>query len=113
MSTSLPICVSLGPGDPELITLKALKALQKVDVIYCPATILKERVVSRSLDIMLEVGVDRQKIELFHVPMSKERSGAEEAYLAVAKRIHDAYKNDKEVAFVAEGWIMSVLYMGW
>ena len=30
--------VSLGPGDPELITLKSLKALQAADVIFCPAT---------------------------------------------------------------------------
>ena len=29
--------VSLGPGDPELITLKGLKTLQKADIIYCPA----------------------------------------------------------------------------
>ena len=28
--------ISLGPGDPELITLKALKALNAVDVIFCP-----------------------------------------------------------------------------
>ena len=26
--------ISLGPGDPELITLKALKALNAVDVIF-------------------------------------------------------------------------------
>lgn len=28
--------VSLGPGDPELITLKALKVLNMADVIFCP-----------------------------------------------------------------------------
>ena len=32
------IGISLGPGDPELITLKALKALNAVDVIFCPGT---------------------------------------------------------------------------
>ena len=37
---SYPICfVSLGPGDPELITLKGLKKLRQADIIYCPATI--------------------------------------------------------------------------
>ena len=30
--------VGIGPGDPELITLKGLKALQQADVIYYPAT---------------------------------------------------------------------------
>ncbi|MGM0377311.1 MAG: SAM-dependent methyltransferase, partial [Bacteroidota bacterium] len=30
--------VSLGPGDPELITLKGLKKLRNADVILYPAT---------------------------------------------------------------------------
>lgn len=104
MPTPPPICVSLGPGDPELITLKALRTLQRVDRIYCPATILRgETVVSRSLDIMKAVGIDPEKVALFHVPMSKVRSGAEEAYLTVAQKIEEDYKQGKAVAFVAEG----------
>ena len=31
--------VSLGPGEPELITVKGLRQLQKADIIYCPATL--------------------------------------------------------------------------
>lgn len=103
MSTALPICVSLGPGNPELITLKALRTLQSVDIIYCPGTITKGKVLSRSLDIMMDLGINRQKVELFHVPMSKDRSAAETAYIAVAERICSAYKEGQEVAFVAEG----------
>ena len=40
--------VSLGPGDPELITLKGLKTLQKADIIYCPATQGKDGIISCS-----------------------------------------------------------------
>ena len=32
------IFVSLGPGEPELITVKGLKALQTADCIFCPET---------------------------------------------------------------------------
>ena len=32
------IFVSLGPGEPDLITLKGLKALQNADCIFCPET---------------------------------------------------------------------------
>ena len=39
MTTSHPIrFVSLGPGEPDLITLKGFKALQTADCIFCPAT---------------------------------------------------------------------------
>ena len=36
------IFVSLGPGEPELITVKGLKALQTADCIFCPETLAKE-----------------------------------------------------------------------
>ena len=48
--------ISLGPGDPELITLKALKALNAVDVIFCPGTKSGEgRMKSRALDILRSI----------------------------------------------------------
>ncbi|MDO4771806.1 precorrin-2 C(20)-methyltransferase [Porphyromonas sp.] len=103
MMTKSPICVSLGPGDPELITLKSLRILQTVQRIYCPGTTVKGKTLSRSLDIMSELGIDTDKITLFSVPMSKDRGAAEEAYLQVAKDIKSAYEQGLYVAFVAEG----------
>lgn len=61
--------VSLGPGDPELITLKALKVLNMADVIFCPGyTKLYGQEKSRSLDILRQLPVDAVKIHTFHVP---------------------------------------------
>jgi precorrin-2/cobalt-factor-2 C20-methyltransferase len=31
------VIIGVGPGDPELITLKAVKAIRAADVIACPA----------------------------------------------------------------------------
>ncbi len=36
------IFVSLGPGEPELITVKGLKALQTADCIFCPETPVRD-----------------------------------------------------------------------
>ena len=36
------IFVSLGPGEPELITVKGLKALQTADCIFCPETLARK-----------------------------------------------------------------------
>ena len=36
------IFVSLGPGEPELITVKGLTALQAADCIFCPETLTKD-----------------------------------------------------------------------
>ena len=36
------IFVSLGPGEPELITVKGLKTLQTADCIFCPETLAKD-----------------------------------------------------------------------
>lgn len=96
--------VSLGPGDPELITLKGLKALQNADLIFCPSTPLPNgKTSSRAKDILLQLGIDESKINLFNVPMSKDRSLARESYNNVAKQIAETYSKGKKVAVTAEG----------
>lgn len=95
--------VSLGPGDPELITWKALKSLQAADVVFCPATQLRERTSSRAMDILQALDIDRAKIETFYVPMSKDRTKALESYRAVTGRIIDAHNTGKMIVVTAEG----------
>lgn len=96
--------VSLGPGDPELITLKALKALQKADVILTPSTLTpKGEVISRSRDVLLSLLVDGSKIVLFDVPMRKDRSAAVSSYNQVAKQADELCRKGQRVAITAEG----------
>lgn len=96
--------VSLGPGDPELITLKGLNALQWADCIFCPATVLPESVmISRSKDILVELGIDETKITLFGVPMSENRTHAIREYHDVAMQIEERQYAGCRIAVVAEG----------
>ncbi|SVC41030.1 uncharacterized protein METZ01_LOCUS293884, partial [marine metagenome] len=32
------VCVGCGPGDPELLTVKAVNAINAADTIMCPAS---------------------------------------------------------------------------
>ncbi len=98
------IFVSLGPGEPELITLKGLKALQNADCIFCPETHTRDgRTLSRAADIMLRLEIPLGSIHRFPLPMSKQREKALMAYDQVYEEATLLYKEGKKVAIVAEG----------
>ena len=103
-ATERIIGVSLGPGDPELITLKGLNALQQADVIFCPATnVAGGETKSRALDILKALPVEPTKIQLYQIPMSQSRTEAIVAYDNVFEQIVSFVAEDKIVALVAEG----------
>ena len=95
--------VSLGPGDPELITLKGLNTLQKADIIYCPATQGKHGIISRATDILKAIEVDESLIHPFILPMSKERTDALNAYNELFLDAQAEYLKGKQIVIVAEG----------
>lgn len=96
--------VSLGPGDPELITLKGLKALQSADIVLAPSTVNREnKAVSRSKEILVALDINEKKIELFHIPMSKKRTDTLKSYEAIAIQASSYYTKGLNVAIVAEG----------
>ena len=97
------LVVSLGPGDPELITLKGLRALQNADVIFSPTTIIGDRQLSRATAIIEALGVDSSKIESYYLPMSRDRAATIELYEAIANRCIELYKSGLRVAITAEG----------
>ncbi len=96
--------VSLGPGDPELITVKGLKRLQAADIIYCPSTLLPNgKTASRAARILHESGIEEAKINLFILPMHKERNGAQQAYDQLLLQTITSFEERKKIVIVAEG----------
>lgn len=96
--------VSLGPGEPELITLKGLKALQTADCIFCPATITREgKQLSRAATILQALDISENAICRFDLPMSKERAQAFAAYDGVYEAATASQRRGKRVVIVAEG----------
>lgn len=96
--------VSLGPGDPELITLKGLKALQNADVIFCPATTTSSGIAeSRSANILRSLDIPTDRMQLFNIPMKKNREEAFESYERIFEESKALYHQGKRVVIVSEG----------
>ncbi|QYS86395.1 precorrin-2 C(20)-methyltransferase [Flavobacterium oreochromis] len=96
--------VSLGPGDPELITLKGLKILEKADKIYYPGSLLTNgKTTSFSLPILQYHQLDERKLVGMFLQMSDDRSQAEATYWATFQSIVQDYDKGLTIAFVSEG----------
>ncbi len=99
------ICgISLGPGDPDLITLKGLKALQQADKIYYPGSLFKDgRKESYSLSILNNYDLKAEKLEGFYLKMDLEREQAKVIYETTFQHILSDYKKGLSIAIVSEG----------
>ena len=96
--------VSLGPGEPELITVKGLRQLQKADIIYCPATRNRlGEILSRAADIVRALEINETAIRCFMLPMSKDRTEAWKAYDRLYEKAVSARLEGKKTVIVAEG----------
>ena len=96
--------VSLGPGDPELITLKGLRRLREADRIYCPATSQPDgTLTSRAADILRALDIAPAIIRPFPVTMRDDRAAALADYSAAVRRIAVECAEGRRVAVTAEG----------
>lgn len=96
--------VSLGPGEPELITVKGFKQLQQADIIYCPATRNKQRdSLSRAADIVRTLEINEVAIRCFMLPMNKDRTEAWKAYDSLYNEVVANHAIGKRIVIVAEG----------
>ena len=93
--------IGLGPGDPEMVTLKALKVLRQADVIYYPATCFESgRVKSFSLEILQQLDITTECRPLI-IPMTDKNR--DEIYRKAYQIIKESLEEGKKVAVVNEG----------
>lgn len=92
--------VGLGPGDPELITLKAARLIAAAPVVAYPTLAGAESFARRIASSLIDAG----KIEIaIDVPMSVEREPAQAAYDEGAARIASALGKGQDVVCLCEG----------
>ena len=94
--------VGLGPGDPELITVKALRILRSVPVVYVPVARAGADGLARSILSAHLTGPCPDLVELVFA-MRSDRADQEQHWAAHARQIAEGLRAGRDAAFVTEG----------
>lgn len=101
MQQGIFIGVGVGPGDPELITVKAVRAIENADVIIAPRTEKKEG--SVAYEIAKCYIRPETKVDQLIFPMNFDAE-SQDHYWEAAKDVIAAYlKEGKKVVFLTLG----------
>ena len=92
--------IGVGPGDPELLTLKGKRILEECDIIATPKT--KGEKDSTALNIVAPYIRGKELLELI-LPMTKDRQKLLDAWEKGTREIKDLLDQGKNVAFITLG----------
>ncbi len=93
--------IGLGPGDPDLLTVKAVKILKSVDTIIVPKARIKSESVARDI-VSRALGENLPFVEIVF-PMSRDKKKCENHWNKAADDILNLLNQGKDVAFVTLG----------
>lgn len=102
MTIGTLIGLGVGPGDPELITVKAFRMLKESPVIAYPQKLRGSKsYAQRIIDVYINPA-EKEMLGLVF-PMTKDEETLQEAWTVAAEKIYEHLKLGKDVAFVTEG----------
>lgn len=104
MKTGVFYGIGVGPGDPELLTLKAMRVLNGTTVLAYPkSSETASENESKAYSIVRAAGVaGSEPLELLF-PMTKDADALEEARKSAAASIIERLEQGKDVAFITLG----------
>jgi precorrin-2/cobalt-factor-2 C20-methyltransferase len=103
--------IGVGPGDPDLITLKAVKILSRVDIVYAAASTKNNH--SLAVNIAEQHIPEHTAVKMLHFPMTRDKSETRTAWHSHAKTILEDIKDGKNVAFLTLGDSMTYSTFGY
>ena len=120
MTTGTLFGLGVGPGDPELIPVKAVRILEQVELVFTAASTKNDY--SLAVEIAKPYIPENTGIEKLNFPMSKDKTVMETAWRRNAERIAEVLEMGKNAAFLTigdpltystYGYILRHLQSGW
>ena len=102
MTAGILYGIGVGPGDPELMTLKAVRLLKEADLIAAPGQDVRETAAFR-IAVQAVPEIAEKELLPVEMPMAMDRETLEEAHRAGAKLLEDQLAEGKTVAFITLG----------
>ena len=97
------IGIGVGPGDPDLLTVKAVKAIQNTDVIMCPASREDRPSIALSVvDSLIDKSKNQEIVKLIF-PMTKDKDVLSETWKKNAKIMAEKVLSGKNVVYLTVG----------
>jgi len=93
--------VGVGPGDPELLTIKAVRVIKAADFIFTAAS--PKNNYSLAVEIAKPYISSFARVEQLFFPMTKDEKEVEAAWTHNAKQIAEQLKEGKKVVFLTLG----------
>ena len=94
--------IGVGPGDPPLLTLKAVRIIRESEVIAVPGTV-KEESVAYKIVKQAVPELDEKEIIAVPMPMTKDKALLEESHEKGAKMVEEILDSGRNVAFLTLG----------
>lgn len=101
MQSGILYGIGVGPGDPELITVKGLGILQRVPVVAFPAGLHGKPGIAQQ---MVAQWLNPRQVQLaLTFPYVQETDILTQAWQVAAQEVWQSLKLGQDVAFVSEG----------
>ncbi len=97
------VCIGCGPGDPDLLTVKAVNAIKNADIIVCP--ISKEGKSSIAFSVVSSILDKSKNQEIINLvfPMTKDKDVLEITWERNSKILADKVLSGKKVVYLTVG----------